>query len=380
MQFHEIDMDGIFWLERLASLPSWTSTDEGRIVYSIEDQNIFYGNAIEWVSLPINVFKYISAQSGVAIEATSTNNTLTVTGENGIVVSTVPYNKELYITGSNSFGEVSTDFGSVLAKNSSDDINFLGDNGLRVTAVDSTKSVTFTGSNAYSGVVAGGVLMSSTTPYDALELIAGDGIILASEWHTVYDDTLDLDVGVASVTISTTMFDTVNDFFTSGRKLWLYENSAPTGWTILTACSDGLLAVKGGTQAYNVAGGTSAGTWTITGHTHTTSDFTLTETNLPAHYHFTATNESMTNKTAMVALSSTNSIPFYSSYLAPLLPENGYMFYGGSAGVTPTIGKTSPSGGSGGVALPHNHGATSSSNETSLWRPKAYVGIIVQKS
>jgi hypothetical protein len=59
----------------------------------------------------------------------------------------------------------------------------------------------------------------------------------------------------------------------SGRKLWLYENVAPNGWTIVAAAADALLAVKGGTQAYNVDGGTQAGTWIIgglsdSGHTH----------------------------------------------------------------------------------------------------------------
>ena len=130
MQFHEIDMDGVFWLERLASLPDWTSADEGRVVYSIEDQNIFYGNSTSWVSLPINIFKYISAQSGGAIEATSTNNTLTVTGENGITVTTAPLDKELIISGSDSFGIINTDVGTVNANRSSDNISFLGGNGL----------------------------------------------------------------------------------------------------------------------------------------------------------------------------------------------------------------------------------------------------------
>jgi len=58
------------------------------------------------------------------------------------------------------------------------------------------------------------------------------------------------------------------NFITSGRKLWLYENTAPTGWTIV-AVTDSVLAVKGGFQAYNVTGGQTAGTWTQPNHTHT---------------------------------------------------------------------------------------------------------------
>jgi hypothetical protein len=39
----------------------------------------------------------------------------------------------------------------------------------------------------------------------------------------------------------------------TGRKLWLYENTAPTGWTIASV-TDGVIAVKGGSDAYNVNG------------------------------------------------------------------------------------------------------------------------------
>lgn len=58
-----------------------------------------------------------------------------------------------------------------------------------------------------------------------------------------------------------------------GTKIWFYQNVAPAGWTLDATPSDELLAVKGGTQAYNAAGGTVAGTWTVAGltkdaHTH----------------------------------------------------------------------------------------------------------------
>ena len=55
----------------------------------------------------------------------------------------------------------------------------------------------------------------------------------------------------------------------AGSKMWFYQDTAPTGWTIVSSCADGLLAVKGGLNAYNVAGGQQVGTWTQTGHTHT---------------------------------------------------------------------------------------------------------------
>jgi len=53
----------------------------------------------------------------------------------------------------------------------------------------------------------------------------------------------------------------------SGTKMYFYQNTAPTGWTIDGACADALLAVKGGAQAYNVNGGNQAGSWTLAGLT-----------------------------------------------------------------------------------------------------------------
>jgi len=58
------------------------------------------------------------------------------------------------------------------------------------------------------------------------------------------------------------------DFFVSATtKLYFYANTPPTGWTTV-AVTDSVLAVKGGSQAYNVTGGQSAGTWTQPNHDH----------------------------------------------------------------------------------------------------------------
>lgn len=70
----------------------------------------------------------------------------------------------------------------------------------------------------------------------------------------------------------------------SGTKAWFYQNTAPTGWTLDATPADAVLAVKGGSNAYNANGGTQQGTWTQPNHTHSGV----------AHnhqwYHFTATN------------------------------------------------------------------------------------------
>jgi hypothetical protein len=62
------------------------------------------------------------------------------------------------------------------------------------------------------------------------------------------------------------------------QKLWLYRNDSDDGWSIDATITDRVLALKGGAQAYNVAGGNVAGTWTQPDHT-------LTEAEMPAHDH-----------------------------------------------------------------------------------------------
>lgn len=64
----------------------------------------------------------------------------------------------------------------------------------------------------------------------------------------------------------------------SGAKgyIWLYRNNTVDGMVVDTAVSDRVLAVKGGSSAYNVNGGTTAGTAfsSLSGHTHSHSHTT----------------------------------------------------------------------------------------------------------
>ncbi len=70
----------------------------------------------------------------------------------------------------------------------------------------------------------------------------------------------------------------------SGTKMWFYANTAPVGWTIISAIGDELLAVKGGSTY--TAGGAQAGAWS---HDHSGSSGAVTLTSaqsgLPAHLH-----------------------------------------------------------------------------------------------
>ena len=121
--------------------------------------------------------------------------------------------------------------------------------------------------------------------------------------------------------------------FPSGTKLWFYQNTAPSGWTIDTTPADAVLAVKGGSGAYNVSGGSQAGTWTQPDHTLTTAE-------IPAHTHTLG---------------------------------GSYVYYAtdylGSYFVLTNLNNANTGSTGGGGA--HNHGTT--------WRPLAQVGIICTK-
>ena len=132
------------------------------------------------------------------------------------------------------------------------------------------------------------------------------------------------------------------NFIASGRKLWIYENTAPTGWTI-EAVTDALLATKGGSNAYNVTGGQVVGTWTW-------PSTTLDATMIPAHTHQLGSRDSTAGDSA-----STGGREFIQDY--------------GYAGSGYGVASTSSSIGGG---LGHSHGSTT-------FRPYAAVGVIISK-
>jgi len=60
----------------------------------------------------------------------------------------------------------------------------------------------------------------------------------------------------------------------AGGEMWIYANSAPSGWTINGTPSDDLLAVKGG--GTYTTGGTGAGSFTLPDHSHVMGNHTHT--------------------------------------------------------------------------------------------------------
>jgi hypothetical protein len=135
------------------------------------------------------------------------------------------------------------------------------------------------------------------------------------------------------------------DFFVSATtKLYFYANTAPTTWTIV-AVTDAVLAVKGGSNAYNVTGGQTAGTWTW-------PSTTLDATMIPAHTHQLGSRDSTAGDS-----SSTGGREFIQDY--------GYAGTGfGVPSWTSYYGGDTPA---------HSHGSNT-------FRPLAAVGIIAVKS
>jgi len=133
----------------------------------------------------------------------------------------------------------------------------------------------------------------------------------------------------------------------SGSKVWFWQATAPTGWTIDASAADAVLAVKGGLSSYGVDGGLRAGTWSQLNHTHTTGDHVLTVAEMPAHTH-TYTKES-----------------------TPIAHSGG-----NSVGVYPATYNTGSTGGN----QAHNHGETGAAAPANTWRPLAQVGIICTKN
>ena len=54
----------------------------------------------------------------------------------------------------------------------------------------------------------------------------------------------------------------------ASQKMWVYRNDTCEGWLIDSSVTDRVIALKGGSNAYNVNGGVTGGTWTQPNHTH----------------------------------------------------------------------------------------------------------------
>jgi hypothetical protein len=55
MEFQEIDTTGKIWVQRLASIPTWTTADKGRIIYNTANGYYYFGGASSWVIMTTGV-------------------------------------------------------------------------------------------------------------------------------------------------------------------------------------------------------------------------------------------------------------------------------------------------------------------------------------
>lgn len=167
-------------------------------------------------------------------------------------------------------------------------------------------------------------------------------MVMAVDINNVQDaiEALEAKVGIDSSAVTTSLDYKVNNFFVAGRKVYLYENTAPTGWSIV-AVTDKVLAVKGGTGSYNVDGGNTAG------------DFTITEAQMPAHYHLLFTPGGYGLTTELIA----------SNYAAHYGWSGDPFYHIAAEAAAPTLGRSETKG-----------------SGAATYRPAACVGIIVQKS
>jgi hypothetical protein len=128
-----------------------------------------------------------------------------------------------------------------------------------------------------------------------------------------------------------------------GTKMLFYQDTAPTGWTILNTLDDKLVYITKGSVAGGQTGGAvhPTGTWVLSGIN--TGAHALTVAEIPAHHHITSYEP--------------NSTP-----------------YGGAHG-SPIGGSTYNTGDTGGGEA-HSHPMAANDS----WRPAAYCCIICQKS
>jgi hypothetical protein len=165
--------------------------------------------------------------------------------------------------------------------------------------------------------------------------------------------------------------------------LWMYLNTAPPGWKVLSTGADTVLGISGGSYSFAVNGGQpdSASAWAITGmtadpHTHTGPSHTHTG---PSHTHTVAgSTDAGGAHTHTLTLSS-------GTTLGSDAPEGSISTSGTTSTAathTHNINTTTAAGGTGATGAegtgttsgPSTQGITSAGT----WRPKASIGKLYQ--
>lgn len=227
-----------------------------------------------------------------------------------------------------------------------------------ITSPTLTGTVTGTGATYSGGTISGATLTGSTV--NSFCTISGStltGAITASG-ATISSPTI-TGATLVNTTFSGTAVMTGNSGVT---KSYFYQNTAPTGWTIDNTPADALLAVKGGSQAYNYNGGNQRGTWTQPNHTHAAG--TLAG---PPHTHGLPFGYDDSYPAGIVTYQPQTS-GTWNAGSNDSAHNNSFNWLNPSDVVVKFV---SDSGGTGSVTGSTDNGATANT-----WRPLAQVGII----
>ena len=201
--------------------------------------------------------------------------------------------------------------------------------------------------------------------YQCTTMVAAIAQMMVNKGYEMQDTVLaDLITSLSSI-----VTENSSKLIPSGTKMWFYQNTAPVGWTIDAAVYDSVIAVKGGSNAYNSSGGQLRGTWYQPDHYHATASHVLTESEMPSHTHLAPTtngNEGPGDSTYKYELAQVDI--HAAGFTYPNWRSSGWD-YGSQAAPTDSTGGDAS----------HSHGNTYTGATSSTWRPQAAVGIICTK-
>lgn len=89
MRFHGIDVKGKFHVQRVESKPTWTSDDEGRIIYVEDERILYYGSDEMWLKSSGSGFNPVYVDSDYTADV---QDLCLVDTRNGMVTITLPPN------------------------------------------------------------------------------------------------------------------------------------------------------------------------------------------------------------------------------------------------------------------------------------------------